>query len=255
MIDRSERCVYYDIYRLPRSVHIFRRQIPESDKMLRVWQQHANIPPCDAIFLPEAPISIARLQSIVTTADIIIYRPPAWDMHLESIRWMYPTQHLITCVLGMLQGCRKRQRDIYEQALVEFACSRPSRALTFTLADLSRLSGISFYQIRKILKTAYGAGRHRWFALYRVYHGCEELRAFPEIMPDVYAVRRDKHGLANTYIAANIRAKNIAKPRKVNIIKDVYKPAVVVDNTEKLTIALEEWHAMKTLIDRSESYV
>lgn len=133
-----------------------------------------NLPAADAMLIVECPFQLRMFEKLQgrIKGDIIVYRPPDWSMHQDTIDFIYPdsswhqTLHVgIKC----LQGLPRTPR---QELALKFSGFNPDNTSVFFGYDLAAITGISMQKFKPMMK-------YRFLNFYRRY-SCY----IPQIPPD-----------------------------------------------------------------------
>ena len=240
-----------------------------------------NLPPADALLFIECPHQHLDYENLAEriAREIVIYRPPTWELHDEAIDTIYPLAWKFQVLDLAIDGMRGR-KDLHPrlEAAIRFRGIGPVEAMSaFTVEDLSIVSGFSEVEVSRLLRSRQYLRMvvgYKCFVpqcepddpdtlgMYRilesepdVYDGVRMLRSFElaaHFKPETryYRVRGFK-----TFLLAMIRSGDVGK------LPDIYVAGPIKRSkawsmlwNAQMKARRENWAKMRDLVDRAPTY-
>ena len=178
MTTRNHHCIILRHHRTKRSIRLRGNElvgIPQTiarpwdefvDESIARWKLNGGIlqysrdyrtdklPNAEAMLFVEAPFQYSEFETQIQriSREVIVYRPPSWDLHEESIGLTYPTSnihHTVECVIQSLFGTQLPQRL---QVALKLSGRPDRRTAVFESATVTAMTGISEQQIGRVLR-------------------------------------------------------------------------------------------------------
>lgn len=106
--------------------------------------QDFSIPQCDALLLVECPKQHITIESLSRSvkSELIIYRPPVWDLHEQSINKKYTTSETLKTLSPIMQAlCGRELPDDLKLAL-DISKWPGDETAVFTEREIHNITGI-----------------------------------------------------------------------------------------------------------------
>jgi hypothetical protein len=113
-------------------------------------------PASDALLLVEAPLQWEWLQDRIANVrqEVVIYRPPTWELHTEAIEHRYPHRHAFETLEAMLAAFKTR--DLPEDlAIATDVVPHWDNPVVFTEDEAYGVAGWEGRFIRSLLNKSY----------------------------------------------------------------------------------------------------
>ena len=169
-----------------------------------IWRPHpitakAPVPACDAMLFTECPFQIDRFEHIIQSVrqEVVVYRPPTWQLHNETIEYFYPGKDVYVTLEAICKGLLGRELTEEMQGVLT-ACRYPvATTAVYTAWDVKMLTGWSEKFLKHALHYRYKYHSGRW----QVYStrippenddmrwAYELLRSQPEVAFKSYAMK------------------------------------------------------------------
>ena len=210
-----------------------------------------NLPPpvCDAMLVVEAPLTGKQLDALRPSVlqEMVIYRPPSWVLHNETVNRKNPTANTAVLMKIVLAGLAGRgELDEQQVGVLHLSGFAAPTTAVFRADEIRALTGFDEWQLRLVLRNHSKRSAQRWH-LYRLRFkpdgdalgwAWDVLSTSPEVEPSVVAVRGGslRDGRANYLLGQLVRE------HYVEVL-----PTIYAVNTERKTADLDMVEAMSNL--------
>src|ERR1035437_8205141 len=126
----------------------------------------------DAMLFVEAPLQydafVKHTSRVVN--EVIVYRPPTWELHTETINRLYPTSETHSAIDLTIKGLAGNwvMMPATHLAAMRLSGFAPDETAVFTPDDIAALPGMDEAQLRTVLKNRRFVGFHSRYHPYRL---------------------------------------------------------------------------------------
>ena len=239
-----------------------------------IWRPHPMwtsqvMPECDALLFIEAPMQLGKFESLVKLArqEVVVYRPPTWDMHNKSMEHFYPGKHaysMLDAIAGALVG-----RDLTEVMLgaLEASGMPPETTAVFTAWDIAQMTCWTERKLKRILLHKYRYSSQRWH-IYKLRippRGADMLWAYniiaaqPQVAVKMHALRTAKPAgpalIGFKPMLTRLEKEHyVVREDSIYLMNTAYPPLDYDMIDAQANVHHGRWFAMKALIDNLEEY-
>jgi hypothetical protein len=238
-----------------------------------LWRPHpigkVVPPPSDAMLFVECPFQIDKFQNVIKDVkqEIVIYRPPTWELHNQTLDHMYPNRDTYVTLDAIMRGFVGRELDEEMQGVLD-ACGYPaSTTAVFTAWDIEQLTGWTekFLKYAMNYKYRYNSGRWHVYTLRIPPTDRDMLWAYnilleqPEISRKVHTLRVNlpKGGRIlgfETMLKRMLKEHYVTRDDNIYVINTAHPP-LDYDKIDAINNMYRgRWFAMKSLVDSTEEY-
>jgi len=293
MVAENSRPVVYQQYRCYKPIRIVLNDVADipattcqawterADESLYNW--HADqllyyrpalksdkFPECDALLFIECPQQYNDFEELAAKVrgDIIIYRPPSWKLHEETILLRYPTSDHYRALMALIEALKGRELTQRMQQALDYSGYDPERTAVFTAQDAKEILGMAEKQMRSILKYRF-RGFYSRFEVYRpmcapVYRSQDEMYAILENEPDLGGgwrmlrfneLRDGRAPEFKRYLREFVRSRNVQQSPSIYLLTDGYRKPNF-DVIDAVTNARRgNWFKMRNVVDGAPEYL
>lgn len=230
------------------------------------------VPECEAVFFIEAPMQYQQFEPIAAQAsrEVVIYRPPTWNLHEEYIRQHYPTSEVHHSVILLIQAMRGRAVNEKLQAALDRSGFDPRVTATFEASEIEAMTGISERQLRHVLKSQKFRGKYDRYHCYEPFFPptdkepdmleCyEQLEENPNMYRDQRMLRYDVPCQGRSIgfkrmLTQLVRRKFVRRHPNIYVVTVGYKPLDYMIVDALANARRGDWFKMKNIIDLAPDY-
>jgi hypothetical protein len=257
---------------------------PTAGPVLERWQQEGGVmiyrpepntrliklPPCDALLLVECPVQIDVFESLIANVrqEVVVYRPPTWNLHVETVEHRYPQAGTYIAMESMFKGFVGRELTDEEDVILQHTGFNRASTAVFTADDVKMITGWTEKYLRMALnyRYKYCSARYDVYTM-RIRPDHNEVLTYAwQIMekqlrtaPGEYAMRRSEP--AGPYIKGfkaalrQLMLKHyVSRDESVYVIDLSGKP-IEADRLDAVNNMYRgRWYKMRNLIDQSPEF-
>ena len=239
-----------------------------------IWKPHpltfkAPVPACDAMLFTECPFQIDRFEHIIRSVrqEVVVYRPPTWQLHNETIEYMYPGKDVYVTLEAIYKALVGRDLTEEMQGVLT-ACGYPvATTAVYTGWDIEQLTGWS----EKFLKHAlhyrykYHSGRWQVYSL-RIPPDNKDMRWAYDLLRDqpevAFKSHAMKHGVPRggrvpgfeVMLKALLKQNYVVREDNIYVINTAHPP-MDHDKVDAVNNMFRgRFWRMKALVDGAEEY-
>lgn len=227
-------------------------------------------PECDSVLFLECPQQYADFERTANKVrgDVIIFRPPSWKLHEETIDLRYPMGYHTRALLAMIAGLRTRELTPRMLQALEFSGYDPNLTSVFTAEDAKIILGMPERQLKAALKYRF-RGFYTRYEVYRPMYkpiNSDEEEMFEVLMnePDLGGGWRMlrfgelKDGRVpefKRYLKHFTRKHNVFRSPSIYLLTDGFRPPNydIIDAIGN--VRQGSWFKMRTLVDSAPDYL
>ena len=132
--------------------------IPEWKDELMYYFHHANfphIPMMDNLLLTECPLQYKLFErySKYVNGNIVIYEPPTWEMHEETVSDRFPTMENFSVAIKWFNS--EHQITHMSNLCIEASLFNPDEVVAFTVEEWEAQTGMTVKRLKNILHGRY----------------------------------------------------------------------------------------------------
>ena len=236
----------------------------------------AHFPECDALLFIECPLQYDMFEKLAAMVrnEIIIYRPPDWKLHEETVLAKYPTAAYHKSLMAMIEGLRHRElTERMEQALA-FSGYDPEHTSVFTAKDAMGMLGMPERQMKSILKYKYRGHYCRfevyrpmcspidddWKEMYGVLEGEPDLGngwrmlRFGELGNTNLQVKEHRVPEFKRYLMWMVRKHNVRKEPNIYLLRDGFRKQNYDIVDAIANVRRGNWFKMRNIVDAAPDY-
>ena len=241
---------------------------------LMVYRPHPNslkavMPPSDAMLFIEAPYMISDFERITANVrqEVVVYRPPTWGLHNETIEHLFPHAGTYLTLDSIFKSLVGRELTEEMQGALDASGYPPGKTAVFTAWDIEQLTGWN----ERFLKYALYHRYLRYSIRYHIYSvrfppddeamrwAYDILREQPEVARGQYALRDDRpkgpYVLGFQQQLKRLKRFNyIVREDNIYVI-NLSGPPLQIDKLDAINNMYRgRWFKLKTLIDEAPEY-
>ena len=225
----------------------------------------------DAMLFVEAPLQydafVKHTSRVVN--EVIVYRPPTWELHTETINRLYPTSETHSAIDLVIDGLMGRELTPVSGAALMLSGAHASYTAVFTADDIAALTGMDEAQLRTVLR------HRRFFGLSHRYHpyrlnirpdamdlawAYDVLEAEPDVYRGLRMLRTDRplgphqEGF-NKLLKELCRQKYVTREPRIYVVTQGFAPLNPSVADASSNARRGDWYKMMTAIDAAKEYV
>ena len=241
-----------------------------------VYRPHPNtqkdsIPACDAMLIIESPFLITDFERITRNVrqEVVVYRPPTWELHNESMESIYPRADTYITMDTIFRSLVGRELTQEMQAALDATKFPVATTAVFTADDITALTGWSERFLKQALRYRYRFMSMRWHVYYvrmKPHHdeamrwAYEILAKQVEVAPRQYALRANRP--SGPYIHGfKTQMKRMVRENYLSIEDNIYVintggPPMQIDKLDAINNMYRgRWFKLKTLVDEAPAHL
>ena len=266
MIKRNFACILRNSYFCNRPIR-FRADIPTisanpsvigyEDRILR-WLQYGgvlvdtrrfkyidDIPRCHAMLIPEAPMGYQECNHLSrrVSNEIIIYKPPNWELHEESVNYYWPRANRVNDLLDAVSTIKNKNHPLVKAAIKDSK---------FTVC-FEELEGFNEIELRAILKLLPAYKRYNCYRPMISPEGGEDLDLYRKL-ESIADIHNGWRLTTSNAFSRLVKNNNVESGPQLHLIDN---SKTILDLVKIRAIGearRQDWEAMRTMIDLSPEY-
>lgn len=240
-----------------------------------------RLPPADALLFVECPFQHYEYENLAERIrkEVIIYRPPTWELHDEAIDFSYPLAWKFQVLDLAIYGLAGRS-DLHPrlEAAIRYSSLGEATSSAFTLEDLSICSGFTPVEVTKLLHSRQYSHTVRCYkcfvpqqepedpeqlAMYRILENEPDVHDGTRMLRNLELAARFKHETKGyrvpkfkTFLFKMVRTGDVGR------LPDIYVASSITRSRSwsvmwnaKMRARREEWAKMRDLIDQAPEYI
>lgn len=226
-------------------------------------------PPTDAQLFAECPYQADKFEllSAKVRQEVVVYRPPTWELHNETIDHIYPNSSAYVAFDAMFESLVGRELTEAQASVMALSGVPVERAAVFEPWDIEAITGWKEKFIKGAITRQYRFNFSRWHVYStRIPPDDEDMRWAYDLLRTQHQVAPECYGLRfNFPIGGRIPGfeKMLNKlllynyvVREDNIyVVDVGHPPLDYDKINAINnMHRGRWFKMKTIVDESPEY-
>ena len=229
-----------------------------------------NSPAAEGLFVVEAPTDLIVYYSITEkiSREVVIYRPPTWELHMDTMAIKHPGSREMVALVGVMQGLCGLDLNPLQQMAVDYAKFDRSEVSVFTADQINELTGIDKVAFRHLLKFKFRGFHVRYDVFMPNIRPSDPEHAivFDALLqePDLGGgIRMFRFGFGSTGIntvgfirilKALIYTRHIRKLAPIHIMKQGYKFPNLAMLDAQANVRYGEFYKIKNMIDAAPVY-
>jgi hypothetical protein len=257
---------------------IYRWEVARGLLFYKASMYYDRLPECDSMLFVECPLSFQKFISMADRArrDVIVYCPPSWQLHEETVSFKQPPSDYHRAVLDMLKCFRGRDLTPIQEAALRYSGLSGTTTSVFSAREIEEILGINERQLRFILSFRFKGFLHvytpytpvveptlePYLEMYRVleneasvYRGARMLR-FNELAPREGERDRRRFRIAGfkPVLKKLIRFGYVEQGERIYMMGDGFKTPDwdVIDSLGN--VRRGQWYKMRNLIEAAPFY-
>jgi hypothetical protein len=218
----------------------------------------------EAMLFLEIPLWYSFFEWICRqiTREIIVYRPPSWDMQEEMIGIKTPGAAECRAVEAIGRTLNFKPRNTREQAAMTLSEYPPETTNLFTREEICALSGLAPIAARKLLNKAFRFN-HTWYQPVRLnawpdeehlVEAYERLDSFDDMGEGMRLIKSGLHGVHPASFSKLIQAGAITYYQPIHLVKEGGKRLDFTKVEAEANAKLSDWYKMRKLIEDADEY-
>lgn len=221
-------------------------------------------PQGEAMLFLEIPLCYSFFEWICRriSREIIVYRPPSWDMQEEVVARKTPGAAECRAVEAIGRTLNFKPRNTREQAALTLSEYPPEKTNLFTREEICELSGLKPIAARQLLNKTFRYN-HTWYQPLRLnawpdeeslVEGYERLASFDDIGEGLVLIKSGQHGIHPALLSKLIESGSVTYYQPIHLVKEGGKQLDFTRVDVEANSKLSDWYKMRKLIEDADEY-